>query len=294
MPIASGPDFLCIGMHKAGTQWLYDQTQAHPDFWMPPIKELHYFERGENGGDMALDIVQGERRTYRSPRLKWRDITDPRDRAFISEMAAECGRPVDLDAYGALFRHKGGLISGDITPQYGSIEEGLVEGIARRFPETTIILLVRDPVARAWSHISQWDRREKFNVNRLRSREKFRAFLDRSKKLDRFSSAARTAECWTRHVRKDKFHFFFFDDIALQPDVVRGDILRLLGADPAKSSGELDPGHNRKAGNRKLEFTREVELELAGRFKEELAACARIFGGHAKTWAAKYEALEAA
>ena len=36
----SGPDFLCVGAQKGGTRWLYDQLQLHPDFWMPPVKEL--------------------------------------------------------------------------------------------------------------------------------------------------------------------------------------------------------------------------------------------------------------
>src|SRR5215469_17740999 len=40
-----GPDFICIGMPKAGTGWLYDQLSHHPDFWMPPVKELHYLHR---------------------------------------------------------------------------------------------------------------------------------------------------------------------------------------------------------------------------------------------------------
>src|SRR5215218_4596058 len=39
-----GPDFLCVGLQKAGTAWLYDQLELHPDFWMPPLKELHYFK----------------------------------------------------------------------------------------------------------------------------------------------------------------------------------------------------------------------------------------------------------
>ena len=41
----AGPDFFCIGAQKGGTRWLYDQLQLHPDFWMPPVKELHYFDR---------------------------------------------------------------------------------------------------------------------------------------------------------------------------------------------------------------------------------------------------------
>ena len=39
------PDFLCVGVHKGGTTWLYQQLESHPDFWMPPLKELHYFDQ---------------------------------------------------------------------------------------------------------------------------------------------------------------------------------------------------------------------------------------------------------
>ena len=34
---ASGPDFLCIGQQKAGTQWLYDMLQFQPEFWVTPV-----------------------------------------------------------------------------------------------------------------------------------------------------------------------------------------------------------------------------------------------------------------
>ena len=38
----TGPEFLCIGMQKAATRWLYDQLRSHIDVWMPPIKEFHF------------------------------------------------------------------------------------------------------------------------------------------------------------------------------------------------------------------------------------------------------------
>ena len=40
----SGPDFICFGMQKAGTRWLYDQMCARKDVWMPPIKEMNFFK----------------------------------------------------------------------------------------------------------------------------------------------------------------------------------------------------------------------------------------------------------
>ena len=39
------PDFLGIGAQKAGTTWLALNLGVHPQVWLPPIKELHYFDR---------------------------------------------------------------------------------------------------------------------------------------------------------------------------------------------------------------------------------------------------------
>ncbi|MGD1948605.1 MAG: hypothetical protein ACFB14_03045 [Leptolyngbyaceae cyanobacterium] len=38
-------DFLGIGAQKAGTTWLWSILKTHPDVWIPPKKELHYFDR---------------------------------------------------------------------------------------------------------------------------------------------------------------------------------------------------------------------------------------------------------
>lgn len=291
MPVADGPDFLCIGMHKSGTQWLYDQVQGHPDFWMPPLKEIHYLDRGEEAGRSAQKVLDQERSTSRPGSTRQSAITDPRDRAFLEEMASHLGKPLDLDRYASLFRHKGDLLSGDITPQYGELDEGIVANVAGRFPRVTVFLLIRDPVSRAWSHISQWHRQGRFDRSKarvLQDENKFRHFLARSKKLQRFSSATRVAERWTRHVGLDRFRHIFFDDIANRPDAARRDILLTLGADPVKSSGEIDPDFNRKSHHQKLDFSSGMEAVLADFLKDELQRSAAMFGGHAKDWAAKY------
>ena len=50
----TGPDFLCIGMSRSGTDWLRGHLRGHPDVWMPPIKEMTYFDDGR-------DFSPGER-----------------------------------------------------------------------------------------------------------------------------------------------------------------------------------------------------------------------------------------
>jgi hypothetical protein len=61
MSATSGPDFICIGMQKAGTGWLFDQLQYHPDFWMPPIKEIHYLDRDPPVMGNALKLLAKSR-----------------------------------------------------------------------------------------------------------------------------------------------------------------------------------------------------------------------------------------
>jgi len=73
-----GPDFLCIGAHKAGSTWLYQQLDSHPDFWMPPVKELHYFDQ--------LSRVQ------RAARPRCRDEHDLR---FLERLQSLSADPVE-------------------------------------------------------------------------------------------------------------------------------------------------------------------------------------------------------
>ena len=42
--LKNAPDFLGVGMQKAGTSWLYEQLRNHPDAWLPKRKELHFFD----------------------------------------------------------------------------------------------------------------------------------------------------------------------------------------------------------------------------------------------------------
>ena len=47
MATDKGPDFLVIGAQRAGTTWLHRVLRQHPSLWLPPVKELHYFDRLE-------------------------------------------------------------------------------------------------------------------------------------------------------------------------------------------------------------------------------------------------------
>ncbi|HEX3653925.1 MAG TPA: sulfotransferase [Rhizomicrobium sp.] len=285
-----GPDFLCVGMHKGGTRWLFDQLQHHADFWMPPLKELHYLERGDKKGKNALQALefalgQSQRRKKQSNTSReW----DDRDIAFLREMASGHKKPLDLCAYGQMFRHKGALISGDITPHYCDLEEDIVRLLRQEFPDLRIVLLVRDPIKRAWSHISQASRHGGFDEAVLNSPRAFAKLLREDKSLGKLSFPSRAAQRWGKHFANRQFRYFFMEDIASRAAEVRREILEYLGADPAKPSGDLPPDHNPKSKFRKLEMSDAIRSELVSYFADELRACASTFGGHATAWLIEY------
>jgi len=265
------PDFLCVGVHKAGTTWLYQQLDSHPDFWMPPLKELHYFDQ--------LSRVH----RASSPRCR-----DERDLRFLESIKSLSARPyLDLENYGRLFAPKGSLLSGDISPNYSTLSNKVIRQVVRYFPNLKVILLARDPVERVWSHLSmevRYHQIEPFDVTDID--EVNRNLLRRGMLLRSFPSAV--FERWKRYVHPDRFRIYFFDDLQRNPAELRRSVIHFLGADPEKPSDRVTTDQNSWAAMEKLLLTDNVRSHLAQFFKKELQTCAALLGGPARHWPARY------
>jgi len=267
----AGPDFLCIGAHKAGTTWLYQQLDSHPDFWMPPVKELHYFDQ--------LSRVQ------RAAHPRCRDERDRRFLDRLKSLSAEAG--IDLENYGRLFEPKASLVSGDISPNYSTLNNKVVQQVVGYFRNLKVIFLARDPVERVWSHLSMevhYRQIEPFDVTNID--EVNRNLLRRGMLLRSYPSAV--VARWKRYVDPEQFRVYFFDDLQRNPAELRRSILRFLGADPDKPSGRLNADYNSWTRMEKLPLTNKVRSHLAQFFKKELKTCAARLGGSARDWPARY------
>ncbi len=268
---SAGPDFLCVGVHKGGTTWLYQQLDSHPDFWMPPIKELHYFDQ--------LSRVQRSL----SPRCR-----DERDLRFLESIKSLSAKPhIDLEHYARLFDAKGSLLSGDISPNYSTLGNEVIRRVVRYFPKLKVIFLARDPVERVWSHLSMevhYHQIESFDVTDID--EVDRNLLRRGMLLRSYPSAV--VARWKRYVRADRFRIYFFDDLQRNPAELRRSILDFLGADPDKPASRVPADYNSWGRIEKLVLTEKVRSHLAQFFKKELKRCAARLGGAARNWPARY------
>jgi hypothetical protein len=265
------PDFLCVGAQKGGTSWLYHQLDFHPDFWMPPIKELHY-----------LDTLSRVKRRN-PPRCK-----DERDQWFLARLVELSALPYfDLGTYSQLFAPKAALLSGDITPAYSTLNDELIERVITYFPNLKVIFLARDPVERAWSQLSMAVRlRNIAPFDSTDPDEVMRNLLSPGVFLRSYSS--KVVRRWRRYVRPDLFRVYFFDDLERNPAGLRRSILTFLGADSNKPSGPLSADYNAQARQEKLRLTDKVRSQIAQFFEQELKACAEELGGPAKQWPARY------
>jgi Sulfotransferase family len=281
-----GPDFICIGLPKAGTGWLFDQLEDHPGFWMPPVKELLYLKL--NPSKMGFVKPSGEPRFKGfGDRRVHRENLDTRDDAFLKFAATCVGEQRDMERYARLFATKGELLSGDVSPPYWNLDDDIIEEFAARFPKTKIILLVRDPVARAWSRISMAYRDDLFDPALLNDRNKFERYVKSNKKIDGVR-ATEVMNRWRRLARQNPFKWFLFDDIAERPEKARSDILTYLDSDPEKKGATVAATHNRKADEVKLTMNDTAQSVLAEYFADELKAGVPVFGDVAAGWLAKY------
>lgn len=141
VPPSRFPDFFCIGAQKAGTTWLYECLAKNPDIWMPPIKEIDHFSQLYIPKTCEWAIDQ------RLEKLKLSGFSSERQRDLFSGLGES-----DY-SYGKMFSLAPPACRvGDISPEYMLLPIAGITHLYRPSPHSKVLLMVRDPVDRFWSH----------------------------------------------------------------------------------------------------------------------------------------------
>ncbi len=265
------PSFIGIGMQKAGTRWLYLQFRHHPGAWLPPLKELHAF-----GGTFPSAKVR--KALARRANLAGADAAF-RDRV----LALPPSRNHGLALYRSLFEPGGARVTGEITPAYSALPEEAVARLGRDLAGTRVLLLARDPVERAWSALNDMVNQGRLPGAAVREEPAMLAALG-AEGVRRRSRPSEALARWGRHF---PVRAFLFDDLVARPDALRGEVAAALGLDPRGPWG-IEAGWNGKAGRARAPLTPALRAALAGHFRDELLASARLFGGAAEGWPGRY------
>ena len=300
----SGPDFLCIGLQKAGTRWLYDLLQFEPGFWMPPFKEFHFFNRPSSFQRAVqrhhVQITKEFRWASKKRSNKSKRLFDERDIGFIDHAITYNENDATIDWYKGLFEPKGDLISGGVTPGYSTLNRSTIESIARSLPRLRLILLLRDPVSRAWSAFNKQTRKLTTGstgkpgagtssiFDQTTSVKEIAEFMSRSATKKR-SFPTQIYSRWCNQFDTSQMKYFFFDDIVKTPSAVRKELRSFFNLpDTALPVVNIGLDFNRKSKYPKRQMNDEAQEFLVEIFRDELLRCAEVFGGAAEHWPRRY------
>jgi Sulfotransferase family len=115
------PNFLGIGVEKAGTTSIYNYLKQHPQVYMSPVKETNFLERD------------------------WENVDDETKRRKKDRIDT-------FEKYCQLFNNVTDEIAiGEISPNYLFHHQSSSERILRYVPQAKLIAILRDPADRAYS-----------------------------------------------------------------------------------------------------------------------------------------------
>lgn len=152
-----------VGATKAGTSWLYSALRAHPECRLRAVKETHFWD---TRADATAQLAAYERR-----RAHFADVMQAAIAAGQGKKAANAGRHIAAleqlmtavgtsgaqgeAAYWRWLTDGAGdaRLVADITPSYALLDEATLARMCAFRPVTKVIYLVRDPLARLWSHV---------------------------------------------------------------------------------------------------------------------------------------------
>jgi hypothetical protein len=186
------PDFLVIAPPRTGTTWLAENLRRHPQIFIPPEKEVRFFD------------------------IHWR----------------RC----DINWYLDRFSGNSAQFSGEATPSYALLPNYAIELIRLLNPQLKLIFIMRDPTARAWSHMKHnfINREANFALSPvgdrfedLDIRSQFENFIH-DYPLSAGDYAGALAR-WSRCFPRSQFHIMFFDEIQTDPESCLRKVFRFIG-----------------------------------------------------------------
>jgi hypothetical protein len=246
------PDFLIVGPQRTGTTWLHAHLRSHPEVFLAEPKELYFFS----------SLKTRDPKRFVSDELSWylQYFRDP-----LWRRVAKSGR-----TWWKHHRPYAPRVRGEATASYAVLEPDVIAEIVALNPALKVILMIRNPIDRAWSHAKKdLLRASNRRLADVPDRE-IRAFLT-DPYQHRCAQSVAQYDHWSAQLRPGHLFVGRFDDLASRPEELLLDVMRFLGVEADRryidpSVGQ--PVNPTEATTIPVQY-RELLAEL---FKDELAA----------------------
>lgn len=151
------PVLFGVGATKAGTSWLHDYLSGHPDCHFRAVKELHYFDMAGPAAQARqiarltrdVEVLSAQLAAASGPRADRLRLRVQDTRAWLAVVQARS----DASYLGYMTAGAEGRLVGDVTPSYAMMPEPALRHMVGLTATSKVVYLMRDPVARLWSHV---------------------------------------------------------------------------------------------------------------------------------------------
>jgi hypothetical protein len=204
------PDFLIIGPQRTGTTWLHAHLRHHPQIFLAEPKELYFFS----------SIKDRSPKRFVSDELSWylRFFREP-----LWRRAAKIGRA--LWKHGERYRPR---VRGEATASYAALDPDVIADIAALNPNVKAILMIRNPIDRAWSHAKKDLVRNRQRPFAEVTEQEFHDFFSHPYQL-RCAHYVDQYDQWSAHLRPGHVLMIPFDDLATRPEEIMLEVMKFLG-----------------------------------------------------------------
>lgn len=285
------PHFLGIGVHKAGTSWLYWQMSQRPDVWLPPAKEVHFFDRSSKYPSPShLATAAPLKRLLDGPKQRahlregyWRlrrDIAQRDWSAARSTWHWYFGH-YNESWYRRLFsRHIDSHVCGEITPAYSMLDSDDIARIHALNPDMKFILMLRNPIDRAWSAL-RFNRDRGFSDLDLTAEEDVISRLQSPDYLLR-GDYLRTLENYLAYFPAEQILVGFYDAIRADPTGLFNGVCEFLEL-PVDEQAKID-NSTRVNPSQWQAMPERIKAYLEETYTPAIHALADRVGSYANHW----------
>ena len=279
-------NFLGIGVQKSGTTWLYKNLKKIPEFDLPSKKELHYFDRSVLYPSSS-DLIESTfwKRLKEKPKKHIKLILKMTYDFIISGNYKEFYFRIKWilsnyndNWYVRLFKKFSGY-TGEITPSYMFLNKNDVRRIYNCNHNVKLILLVRNPIDRAWSHFrfreGKWGC-DNIDLNAIIE------FMDseiQTKRGDYISTIKNYLDVFDNK----QLLICFYDAIIETPKLLFEQIIKHICDYEYINIDNFDL--NKKINvSKKLDCPNEVLAHLQNKYYSQLTEFSRLYGGYFTKW----------
>lgn len=211
------PDFLIAGPQRTGTTWIYRNLMAHPHLFLPPKKEIYYFSTLGKPGH---------------PRFQFEHLEDYLA-IFREGPKARIKKCYDtVRRCGVWYAPR---LIGESTASYATLSANVIADIAALNPKIKVVLMLRDPVERIWSHAKKEIVRD-LPPGEVASTDDFRKFFSQRGQRER-SAMRGVVDRWRAVLPFEQVYLGDYEQLCNEPRTFLEDLCRFVGAPLPKRFG---------------------------------------------------------